>query len=99
FLPQPSPVSYPRLPSSCRLVSRRRSLLPCVLSAPFPLSPTTVKPVSAAISTDQEELKETESQVREEVYWILRWKSSGFSRGVSKYRGVARCMMVRAAMT
>ncbi|KAG2723280.1 hypothetical protein I3843_02G141300 [Carya illinoinensis] len=41
-------------------------------------------------STYQEELKEMEGQSKEEYISILRRKSSGFSRGVSKYRGVAR---------
>ncbi|KAL2338557.1 hypothetical protein Fmac_013003 [Flemingia macrophylla] len=36
------------------------------------------------------ELKEMESQSREEYMGSLRRKSSGFSRGISKYRGVAR---------
>ncbi|KAJ4950891.1 hypothetical protein NE237_027723 [Protea cynaroides] len=38
----------------------------------------------------QEEIKEMEGQSREEYIGSLRRKSSGFSRGVSKYRGVAR---------
>ncbi|KAF5453325.1 hypothetical protein F2P56_028234 [Juglans regia] len=42
------------------------------------------------LSTYQEELKEMEGQSKEEYISILRRKSSGFSRGVSKYRGVAR---------
>ncbi|URD75262.1 hypothetical protein MUK42_35541 [Musa troglodytarum] len=66
FLPQPSPVSYPRLPSSCRRVSRHRSLLPCVVSALFPLAAATKTPIYGAISTYQEELKEMENQSREE---------------------------------
>ncbi|CAL5005991.1 unnamed protein product [Urochloa decumbens] len=37
-----------------------------------------------------EELKEMEGQPREEYIGSLRRRSSGFSRGVSKYRGVAR---------
>lgn len=41
-------------------------------------------------STYQEELKEMEGQSKEEYIGSLRRKSSGFSRGVSKYRGVAR---------
>ncbi|KAF3339171.1 AP2/EREBP transcriptional factor WRI1 [Carex littledalei] len=41
-------------------------------------------------ATYQEELKEMDSQSREEYIGSLRRKSSGFSRGVSKYRGVAR---------
>ncbi|KAH1262704.1 AP2-like ethylene-responsive transcription factor [Glycine max] len=36
------------------------------------------------------ELKEMEGQSREEYIGSLRRKSSGFSRGISKYRGVAR---------
>ncbi|KAF3432528.1 hypothetical protein FNV43_RR27268 [Rhamnella rubrinervis] len=42
------------------------------------------------LSTYQEELKEMEGQSKEEYIGALRRKSSGFSRGVSKYRGVAR---------
>ncbi|KAL4281523.1 hypothetical protein GQ457_03G045220 [Hibiscus cannabinus] len=42
------------------------------------------------VSTYQIELKEMENQSREEYIGSLRRKSSGFSRGVSKYRGVAR---------
>ncbi|XP_040872083.1 AP2-like ethylene-responsive transcription factor At1g16060 [Glycine max] len=42
------------------------------------------------LSTYQNELKEMEGQSREEYIGSLRRKSSGFSRGVSKYRGVAR---------
>ncbi|XWS70880.1 hypothetical protein CRYUN_Cryun03dG0087000 [Craigia yunnanensis] len=42
------------------------------------------------LSTYQMELKEMENQSREEYIGSLRRKSSGFSRGVSKYRGVAR---------
>ncbi|URE06691.1 AP2 [Musa troglodytarum] len=41
------------------------------------------------ISAYQEELKDMENQSREEYIGSLRRKSSGFSRGVSKYRGVA----------
>ncbi|KAJ6961605.1 AP2-like ethylene-responsive transcription factor [Populus alba x Populus x berolinensis] len=41
-------------------------------------------------STYQEELKEMDGQSKEEYIGSLRRKSSGFSRGVSKYRGVAR---------
>ncbi|XP_038710996.1 AP2-like ethylene-responsive transcription factor At1g16060 [Tripterygium wilfordii] len=40
--------------------------------------------------TYEEALKEMEGQSREEYIGSLRRKSSGFSRGVSKYRGVAR---------
>ncbi|KAK6127922.1 hypothetical protein DH2020_038351 [Rehmannia glutinosa] len=42
------------------------------------------------LSTYQNELKEMEGQSKEEYIGSLRRKSSGFSRGVSKYRGVAR---------
>ncbi|GMI69845.1 hypothetical protein HRI_000654000 [Hibiscus trionum] len=42
------------------------------------------------VSTYQTELKEMENQSREEYIGSLRMKSSGFSLGVSKYRGVAR---------
>lgn len=42
------------------------------------------------LDTYPEELKEMESQSKEEYIGSLRRKSSGFSRGVSKYRGVAR---------
>uniref|UniRef100_A0A453KWJ3 AP2/ERF domain-containing protein n=1 Tax=Aegilops tauschii subsp. strangulata TaxID=200361 RepID=A0A453KWJ3_AEGTS len=42
------------------------------------------------LSIYEEELKEMEGQSREEYIGSLRRKSSGFSRGVSKYRGVAR---------
>ncbi|GKV18128.1 hypothetical protein SLEP1_g28549 [Rubroshorea leprosula] len=42
------------------------------------------------LSTYQKELKEMEGVSREEYIGSLRRKSSGFSRGVSKYRGVAR---------
>ncbi|ESW10404.1 hypothetical protein PHAVU_009G206500 [Phaseolus vulgaris] len=42
------------------------------------------------LSTYQNEVKEMECQSREEYIGSLRRKSSGFSRGVSKYRGVAR---------
>nr|WPD49285.1 AINTEGUMENTA-like protein [Agave tequilana] len=42
------------------------------------------------LATYQEELKEMEGQSKEEYIGSLRRKSSGFSRGVSKYRGVAR---------
>lgn len=42
------------------------------------------------ISTYQNELQEMEGQTKEEYISSLRRKSSGFSRGVSKYRGVAR---------
>uniref|UniRef100_M8BPZ3 AP2-like ethylene-responsive transcription factor n=1 Tax=Aegilops tauschii TaxID=37682 RepID=M8BPZ3_AEGTA len=43
-----------------------------------------------SLSIYEEELKEMEGQSREEYIGSLRRKSSGFSRGVSKYRGVAR---------
>ncbi|KAJ4959098.1 hypothetical protein NE237_026209 [Protea cynaroides] len=42
------------------------------------------------LPTYQEEIKEMEGLSREEYIGSLRRKSSGFSRGVSKYRGVAR---------
>ncbi|PIN15971.1 hypothetical protein CDL12_11388 [Handroanthus impetiginosus] len=42
------------------------------------------------LSTYEKELTEMEGQSREEYIGSLRRKSSGFSRGVSKYRGVAR---------
>ncbi|GMI97572.1 ARIA-interacting double AP2 domain protein, WRINKLED 3 [Hibiscus trionum] len=42
------------------------------------------------LSTYEKQLKEMEGQSREEYIGSLRRKSSGFSRGVSKYRGVAR---------
>ncbi|KAK3427838.1 hypothetical protein EUGRSUZ_F03987 [Eucalyptus grandis] len=42
------------------------------------------------LSAYEEELKEMEGQSKEEYIGSLRRKSSGFSRGVSKYRGVAR---------
>ncbi|KAM6571191.1 hypothetical protein CsatA_015271 [Cannabis sativa] len=42
------------------------------------------------LSTYEEEMMEMEGQSKEEYIGSLRRKSSGFSRGVSKYRGVAR---------
>ncbi|XP_027121550.2 AP2-like ethylene-responsive transcription factor At1g16060 [Coffea arabica] len=42
------------------------------------------------LSTYENELSEMEGQSKEEYIGSLRRKSSGFSRGVSKYRGVAR---------
>ncbi|KAG5569383.1 hypothetical protein H5410_059149 [Solanum commersonii] len=42
------------------------------------------------VSTYEKEIIEMENQSREEYIGSLRRKSSGFSRGVSKYRGVAR---------
>ncbi|XP_060168346.1 AP2-like ethylene-responsive transcription factor At1g16060 [Lycium barbarum] len=42
------------------------------------------------LSTYEKEIKEMEGQSREEYIGSLRRKSSGFSRGVSRYRGVAR---------
>ncbi|CAI9098599.1 OLC1v1035275C1 [Oldenlandia corymbosa var. corymbosa] len=42
------------------------------------------------LATYHKELKDMEGQSREEYIGSLRRKSSGFSRGVSKYRGVAR---------
>uniref|UniRef100_A0A453NDF9 AP2/ERF domain-containing protein n=1 Tax=Aegilops tauschii subsp. strangulata TaxID=200361 RepID=A0A453NDF9_AEGTS len=43
-----------------------------------------------SLSSYDQELKEMEEQSREEYIGSLRRKSTGFSRGVSKYRGVAR---------
>lgn len=42
------------------------------------------------LETYEEELREMDSLSKEEYIGSLRRKSSGFSRGVSKYRGVAR---------
>lgn len=42
------------------------------------------------LSTYEDEVKEMDGQSKEEYIGSLRRKSSGFSRGVSKYRGVAR---------
>ncbi|KAJ0639277.1 putative transcription factor AP2-EREBP family [Helianthus annuus] len=42
------------------------------------------------LGTYKEEIREMESLSKEEYIGSLRRKSSGFSRGVSKYRGVAR---------
>nr|XP_043617745.1 AP2-like ethylene-responsive transcription factor At1g79700 [Erigeron canadensis] len=42
------------------------------------------------LDTYEEEVREMESLSKEEYIGSLRRKSSGFSRGVSKYRGVAR---------
>ncbi|KAL0808204.1 hypothetical protein Bca101_100696 [Brassica carinata] len=42
------------------------------------------------LSTYEEDVKEMEAHSKEEYIGSLRRKSSGFSRGVSKYRGVAR---------
>ncbi|CAL1358650.1 unnamed protein product [Linum trigynum] len=42
------------------------------------------------LATYEKEIKDMEGQSREEYIGSLRRKSSGFSRGVSKYRGVAR---------
>ncbi|KAG2325979.1 hypothetical protein Bca52824_008707 [Brassica carinata] len=42
------------------------------------------------LSTYEEDIKEMEGNSKEEYIGSLRRKSSGFSRGVSKYRGVAR---------
>ncbi|XP_073286958.1 AP2-like ethylene-responsive transcription factor At1g16060, partial [Primulina huaijiensis] len=42
------------------------------------------------LTTYEKELIEMDGQSREEYIGSLRRKSSGFSRGVSKYRGVAR---------
>ncbi|XP_073226910.1 AP2-like ethylene-responsive transcription factor At1g16060 isoform X2 [Cicer arietinum] len=46
--------------------------------------------INFPLSNYQNELKEMDGQSREEYIGSLRRKSSGFSRGVSKYRGVAR---------
>lgn len=54
---------------------------------PFELSELTF---SLQLCGYDEELKEMEGQPREEYIGSLRRRSSGFSRGVSKYRGVAR---------
>ncbi|XP_055829355.1 AP2-like ethylene-responsive transcription factor At1g16060 [Solanum dulcamara] len=43
-----------------------------------------------SVSTYEKEIKEMEGQSRDEYIGSLRRKSSGFSRGVSRYRGVAR---------
>jgi hypothetical protein len=45
-----------------------------------------------------EELREMERQSREEYVGSVRRKSSGFSRGVSKYRGVARFVQFQFAL-
>ncbi|GJN16104.1 hypothetical protein PR202_gb03058 [Eleusine coracana subsp. coracana] len=45
-----------------------------------------------------EELKEMEGQSREEYIGSVRRKSSGFSRGVSKYRGVASGLFCSISM-
>ncbi|KAK7325319.1 hypothetical protein VNO77_29480 [Canavalia gladiata] len=42
------------------------------------------------LSNYQDQLKDMQDQSKEEYIGSLRRKSSGFSRGVSKYRGVAR---------
>ncbi|WOH09971.1 hypothetical protein DCAR_0729432 [Daucus carota subsp. sativus] len=42
------------------------------------------------LATYEDEVKEMDGQSKEEYIGSLRRKSSGFSRGVSKYRGVAR---------
>lgn len=47
-------------------------------------------PLNFPVSTYHKELEEMEGLSREEYIGSLRRKSSGFSRGVSKYRGVAR---------
>lgn len=46
--------------------------------------------INFPVSTYEKELIEMEGQSKEEYIGYLRRKSSGFSRGVSKYRGVAR---------
>ncbi|CAI9786835.1 unnamed protein product [Fraxinus pennsylvanica] len=47
-------------------------------------------PLNFHFSTYEKELKEMEDQSKVEYIGSLRRNSSGFSRGVSKYRGVAR---------
>jgi hypothetical protein len=42
------------------------------------------------ISEYEKEINEMRNMSREEYLATLRRRSSGFSRGVSKYRGVAR---------
>jgi hypothetical protein len=42
------------------------------------------------IDTYRKELERMQRMTREEYLATLRRKSSGFSRGVSKYRGVAK---------
>jgi hypothetical protein len=46
--------------------------------------------MSPQLSGYDEERREMEGQPREEYVASLRRRSSGFARGVSKYRGVAR---------
>ena len=46
--------------------------------------------IAVQLTGYDEELREMEGQPREEYIGALRRRSSGFSRGVSKYRGVAR---------
>lgn len=43
------------------------------------------------METYTRELEEMQKVSKEEYLASLRRRSSGFSRGVSKYRGVARC--------
>ncbi|KAM0920792.1 hypothetical protein ACQ4PT_007275 [Festuca glaucescens] len=50
----------------------------------------TISSISPLLSNYDKEWKEMEEQSREEYIGSLRRKSTGFSRGVSKYRGVAR---------
>ncbi|KAG6430846.1 hypothetical protein SASPL_108919 [Salvia splendens] len=47
------------------------------------------------LSTYQKEILGMDGQSREEYIGSLRRKSRGFSRGVSKYRGVARCVWLQ----
>lgn len=47
-------------------------------------------PIIFQIDTYEKELEEMRNASKEEYLASLRRRSSGFSRGVSKYRGVAR---------
>ena len=42
------------------------------------------------VETYQKDMEEMEKMSKEEFLALLRRQSNGFSRGVSKYRGVAR---------
>jgi hypothetical protein len=46
------------------------------------------------IETYTKELEEMQNVTKEEYLASLRRRSSGFSRGVSKYRGVARLVIL-----
>lgn len=46
--------------------------------------------IDVQIETYTKELEEMQNVTKEEYLASLRRRSSGFSRGVSKYRGVAR---------